>query len=211
MAWLNKLWSHCCERAPLSLELHLNSGSLCLTLPIACLTAAPGMATAGWVPHWPSPPDLPGWTSALSWPCAHAEQPHSSGFTWSPSPGLLNPVRPWLVRTGQPERPAPVVAAGQGCGLAAAQGDPQGSFRPNQCLGICILYSVWCIWLFQVECFPLYFTWLSARWISWYFFSFLDHCKKTNKQCNYTDFQRVILKESCYYLQPRHPVVSSVK
>lgn len=151
------------------------------------------------------------WTSALSWPCAFAEQPHSSGFTWSPSPGLLNPVRPWLVRTGQPELPAPVVAAGQGCGLAAAQGDPQGSFRPNQYLGICILCSVWCIWLFQAECFPLYFTWLSARWISWCFFSFLDHCKKTNKQCNYTDFQRVILKESCYYLQPRHPVVSSVK
>lgn len=63
MAWLNKLWSHCCERArteraPLSLELHLHSRPLCLTLPIACLTIAPGMAMPGQVPRWPWPADL---------------------------------------------------------------------------------------------------------------------------------------------------------
>lgn len=208
MAWLNKLWSHCCERAPLSLELHLNSGPLCLTLPIACLTAAPGMAIPGWVPHWPSPPDLT-WLDlspvVAMCPCWAATQLWVYLVT---IPRLAEPMRPWLVRTGQPEHPAPVVAAGQGCRLAAAQGDPQGPFRPNQCLGISILYSVWCSWLFQVECFSLYFTLLSARWISWCFFSFLDHCRKTSKQSNYTDFQRVILKESCCYLQPRHPVVS---
>lgn len=141
---------------------------------------------------------------AGSQPCDHAEQPHGSWFTWSLSPGLLNPMRPWLVRTesqGHPKRPAHVAAAGQCCDLAATQDDPQTQSVSGD------MYSLLCKMQLAVSggILSLNFTWLNARWICWCLFSLWDHCKNGN--C--TDFKKVFLKESFWYLQPRHAIIFS--